>query len=236
MLVRQGETQSTGVSEILQINYNISQTSSLLDTSGDYVKLEMITTDDGTMPEVTSTTQAMTDWMGTDVYQTAVDGYSGVIKIDYSDATNKYQLQGTVENKYADTSLQVFTTNIELCDLINGGYNYTISGTIDTDTTSGATNKTEITISQGTDKLEYIFNEDMTSLILQALRIDIINNMLTSSDIGLFESIDSDYMKIKITFEYGEAYYIFDSNGNFVGHKITTSIGEQSYSVEFKIN
>ena len=53
-------------------------------------------------------------------------GYRAVIKIDYSHATNKYQLQGTVENKYADTSLQVFTTNTELCDLINGGYNYTI--------------------------------------------------------------------------------------------------------------
>lgn len=236
LLVRQGETESTGVSEILQINYNFSQTSSLLDISGDYDKLEMITTDDGPMPEVTSTTQAMTDWMGTDVYQTAVDGYSGVIKIDYSDATHKYQLQGIVENKYADTSLQVFTTNTELSDLINGGYNYTISGTIDTDTTSGATNKTDITISQGTDKPEYIFNEDMTSLILQALQIDIINNMLAFSDIGLFESIDSDYMKIKITFEYGEAYYIFDSVGNFVGHRLAFSSDTMSYSVEFKIN
>ena len=76
----------------------------------------------------------------------------------------------------------------------------------------------------------------MTSLILQALRIDIINNMLTSSDIGLFESIDSDYMKIKITFEYCEAYYIFDSVGNFVGHRLAFSSDTMSYSVEFKIN
>lgn len=233
LLVRQGETQSTGVSEILQINYNFSQTSSLLDTSGDYVELAV--SEDGE-PTDTPATSAMTAWMKS-MEDTAVAGYRGVIKIDYSDATNKYQLQGIVENKYADTSLQVFTTNTELSDLINGGYNYTISGTIDTDTTSGDTNKTDITISQGTDKPEYIFNEDMTSLILQALQIDIINNMLAFSDIGLFEeSIDSDYMKIKITFEYGKAYYIFDSNGNFVGHRLAFSSDSMSYSVEFKIN
>lgn len=234
LLVRQGETQSTGVSEILQINYNISQTSSLLDTSGDFVKIE--TTKDGQPANPTQATQAMTAWMGADMAETAIAGYNGAIKIDCSDATGDYKIQGTVKNKYGDDSLQIFTTNTELSDLINGGYNYTISGTIDTDTTSGATNKTKITISQGTDKLEYIFNEDMTSLILQALRIDIINNMLTSSNIGLFESIDSDYMKIKITFEYGEAYYIFDSVGNFVGHRVAFSSDTMSYSVEFKIN
>lgn len=238
LLVRQGETQSTGVSEILQIDYNFSQTSSLLDTSGDYVKIEMETTEDGQQPvNPTQATQAMKAWMGS-MEDTAVAGYNGAIKFDYSDSTNKYQLQGTVANKYiADTSLQKFETDAELSDLINGGYNYIISGTIDTDTTSGA--KPEITISQGENKPEYIFNEDMTSLILQALRIDIINNMLASSDIdiGFFESIDSDYMKIKITFgEYGEAYYIFDGVGNFVGHRVAFSSDTMSYSVEFKIN
>ena len=239
LLVRRGETQSTGVSEILQINYNFSQTSSLLDISGDYVKIEMETTEGGQQQPAnpTQATQAMTAWMTKDMAETATAGYNGAIKFDYSDATDKYQLQGTVENKYADnTSLQVFTTNTELSDLINGGYNYTISGTINTDTTPGATDKTEITISHGTDKPKYIFNEDMTSLILQVLRIDIINNVLTSPDIALFESIDSDYMKIKITFEHGEAYYIFDSNGNFVGHRLAFSSDTMSYSVEFKIN
>ena len=244
LLVRQGETQSTGVSEILQINYNISQTSSLLDISGDYVKIEMKTTEDGQQPvNPTQATQAMTAWMTADMEKTAIAGYNGAIKFDYSDATDKYQLQGTVANKYdEDNSLQIFTTNTELCDLINGGYNYTISGKINTDTTPGATDKTEITISQetneGTNELKYIFNEDMTSLILQALQIDIIKNMLASSDIdiGFFESIDSDYMKIKITFGYGEAYLIFDSVGNFVGHRLALSSDTMSYSVEFRIN
>ena len=236
LLVRQGETQSTGVSRVLQINYNFSQTSSLLDTSGDYVKLEMITTDDGTMPEVTSTTQAMTDWTGTDVYQTAVDGYSGVIKIDYSDATGDYKIQGTVENKYGDDSLQIFTTNTELSDLINGGY-YTIEGTVDTDTTAGYENTTNLTIKdlQG-QELKHIFNSNVDTFIFKALQIDVVTNMVFSGDIQYFECVDGNYLKLKMTFDDGEAYYIFDSNGNFVGHKITTSIGEQSYSVEFKIN
>lgn len=236
LLVRQGETQSTGVSRVLQINYNFSQTSSLLDTSGDYVKLEMITTDDGTMPEVTSTTQAMTDWMGTDVYQTAVDGYSGVIKIDYSDATGDYKIQGTVENKYGDDSLQIFTTNTELSDLINGGY-YTIEGTVDTDTTAGYENTTNLTIKNiHGQELEHIFNSNVDPFIFKALQIDVVTNMVFSGDIQYFECVDGNYLKLKMTFDDGEAYYIFDSNGNFVGHKITTSIGEQSYSVEFKIN
>ena len=236
LLVRQGETQSTGVSRVLQINYNFSYTSSLLDTSGDYVKLEMITTDDETMPEVTSTTQAMTDWMGTDVYQTAVDGYSGVIKIDYSDATGDYKIQGTVENKYTDTSLQIFTTNTELSDLINSGY-YTIEGTVDTDTTQGNENTTNLTIKdlQG-QELKHIFNSNVDTFIFKALQIDVVTNMVFSGDIQYFECVDGNYLKLKMTFDDGEAYYIFDSNGNFVGHKITTSIGEQSYSVEFKIN
>ena len=44
-------------------------------------------------------------------------------------------------------------------------------------------------------------------------------------------------MKIKITFgEYGEAYYIFDGVGNFVGHRVAFSSDTMSYSVEFKIN
>lgn len=208
----------------------------MLDTSGDYVKLEMITTDDGTMPEVTSTTQAMTDWMGTDVYQTAVDGYSGVIKIDYSDATGDYKIQGTVENKYGDDSLQIFTTNTELSDLINGGY-YTIEGTVDTDTTAGYENTTNLTIKDlHGQELKHIFNSNVDTFIFKALQIDVVTNMVFSGDIQYFECVDENYLKLKMTFDDGEAYYIFDSNGNFVGHKITTSIGEQSYSVEFKIN
>lgn len=236
LLVRQGETQSTGVSRVLQINYNFSQTSSLLDTSGDYVKIEMITTDDGPMPEVTSTIQAMLTWMGTDVYQTAVDGYSGVIKIDYSDATGDYKIQGTVENKYRDDSLQIFTTNTELSDLINGSY-YTIEGTVDTDTTAGYENTTNLTIKDlHGQELENIFSSDVDPFIFKALQIDVLNNMDYSGDIQYFECVDENYLKLKMTFDGGEVYYIFDSNGNFVGHKITTSIGEQSYSVEFKIN
>ena len=236
LLVRQGETQSTGVSEILQINYNISQTSSLLDTSGDYVKLEMITTDDGAMPEVTSTTQAMTTWMGADMAETAIAGYNGAIKIDYSDATGDYKIQGTVENKYGDDSLQIFTTNTELSDLINGGY-YTIEGTVDTDTTAGYENTTNLTIKDlHGQELGNIFSSDVDPFIFKALQIDVLTNMGFSGDIQYFECVDGNYLKLKMTFDDGEAYYIFDSNGNFVGHKITTSIGEQSYSVEFKIN
>ena len=236
LLVRRGETQSTGVSKVLQINYDFPQTSSLLDTSGDYVKIE--TTEDGQQPaNPTQATQAMTDWITGDMEKTATAGYNGAIKFDYSDATDKYQLQGTVANKYdEDKSLQIFTTNTVLSDLINGGFNYTISGKINTDTTPGATDKTEITISHGTEKPKYIFDEDMTSLILQALQIDIINNMMAFSDFDLFESIDSDYMKIKITFEDGEAYYIFDSDGNFVGHRLAFLSDTMSYSIEFRIN
>lgn len=236
LLVRQGETESTGVSRVLQINYNFSQTSSLLDTSGDYVKIEMITTDDGPMPEVTSTTQAMTTWMGADMAETATAGYNGAIKIDYSDATGDYKIQGTVENKYEDDFLQIFKTNTKLSDLINGSY-YTIEGTVDTDTTEGYENTTNLTIKDlHGQELENIFSSDVDSFIFKALHIDVLNNLDFSGDIQYFECVDGNYLKLKMTFDYGEAYYIFDSNGNFVGHKIITSIGEQSYSVEFKIN
>ncbi len=241
LLVRQGETQSTGVSEILQIDYNFSQTSSLLDTSGDYVELEMITIGDETMPEVTSTTQAMTDWMETDIYQTATadEGYSGVIKIDYSDSTGDYKIQGTVKNKYiadASSSLQKFETDAELSNLTNGGY-YIIEGTVDTDTTSGNENTTNLTIKNiHGQELEHIINSDVDPYIFKALQIDVVTSMGFSGDIQYFECVDENYLKLKMTFDDGEAYYIFDSNGNFVGHKITISIGEESYSVEFRIN
>ena len=229
LLVRQGETQSTGVSEILQINYNFSQTSSLLDTSGDYDELAV--SEDGE-PTDTPATSAMTAWMKS-MEDTAVAGYRGVIKIDYSDATHKYQLQGIVENKYADTSLQVFTTNTELNG--NGSY-YTIEGTVDTDTTAGNESTTNLTIKDlHGQELGNIFSSDVDPFIFKALQIDVVTNMVFSGDIQYFECVDGNYLKLKMTFGDGEAYYIFDSNGNFVGHKITTSIGEQSYSVEFKI-
>lgn len=240
LLVRRGETQSTGVSEILQIDYNFSQTSSLLDISGDYAKLEMITIGGIPMPEVTSTTQAMTDWMGTDMAnmanmaKTAIAGYSGVIKIDYSDSTGDYKLQGKVKNKYTDTSLQFFTTNTELS--VNGGY-YIIEGTVDTDTTAGYKNTTNLTIKDFRgQELEHIINSDVDPYIFKALQIDLVTNMGFSGDIQYFECVDENYLKLKMTFDDGEAYYIFDSNGNFVGHKITTSIEGKSYSVEFRIN
>ena len=237
LLVRQGETESTGVSRVLQINYNFSRTSSLLDTSGDYVKLEMITTDDGPMPEVTSTIQAMMTWMGTDMAETAIAGYNGAIKIDYSDATGDYKIQGTVENKYnRDDYLQIFKTNTGLSDLINGSY-YTIEGTVDTDTTEGYENTTKLTIKDlHGQELKEIFSSDVDPFIFKALQINLLTNMDYSGDIQYFECVDGNYLKLKMTFDDGEAYYIFDSNGNFVGHKMTTSIGEQSYSVEFKIN
>ena len=230
LLVRQGETESTGVSRVLQINYNFSQTSSLLDTSGDYVKIEMITTDDGPMPEVTSTIQALITWMGADMAETATAGYNGAIKIDYSDATGDYKIQGTVENKYEDDFLQIFKTNTKLSDLINGSY-YTIEGTVDTDTTEGYENTTKLTIKDlHGQELGNIFSSDVDPFIFKALHIDVLNNLDFSGDIQYFECVDGNYLKLKMTFDYGEAYYIFDSNSNFVGHKITTSIGEQSYS------
>lgn len=238
MLVRRAETQSTGVSEILQIDYNFSQTSSLLDTSGDYAKLEMITIGGIPMPEVTLTTQAMTDWMDKDIYQTAtaVEGYSGVIKIDYSDSTGDYKLQGKVENKHDDNSLQVFTTNTELSNLINGGY-YIIEGTVNTDTTSGNESATKPTIKDiHGQELDHIVNASVDPYIFKALQIDVVTSMGFSGDIQYFECVDENYLKLKMTFDDGEAYYIFDSNGNFVGHKITTSIEGKSYSVEFRIN
>lgn len=66
LLVRQGETESTGVSEILQINYNFSQTSSLLDISGDYVELAV--SEDGE-PTDTPATSAMTNGWEKKVWQ-----------------------------------------------------------------------------------------------------------------------------------------------------------------------
>lgn len=242
LLVRRGETQSTGVSRVLQINYNFSHTSSLLDTSGNYVKLEMITIDDETRPEVTSTTQAMTDWMETDIYQTATadEGYSGVIKIDYSDSTGDYKIQGTVKNKYIvennetdTTSLQIFKTNTELS--VNGGYNYIVNGTIDTDTNS-QDNKTNITITKNNEEIDYIINEKVDPYIFKALQIDVVTSMGFSGDIQYFECVDENYLKLKMTFDDGEAYCIFDSDGNFVGHRVAFSSDTKSYSVEFRIN
>ena len=238
LLVRKGETQSKGVSRVLQINYNFSQTSSLLDTSGDYVKIEMITTDDGPMPEVTSTIQALITWMGADMAmaETATAGYNGAIKIDYSDATGDYKIQGTVENKYEDDYLQIFKTNTGLTDLINGSY-YTIEGTVDTDTTEGYVNTTKLTIKdvQG-QELKNIFSSDVDSFIFKALHIDVLNTLDFSGDIQYFECVDENYLKLKMTFDDGEAYYIFDSNGNFVGHRVAFLSDTMSYSVEFKIN
>ncbi len=227
LLVRRGETQSTGVSEILQINYNISQASSLLDFSGDYEEVFFL---EGGIPENTQVIQAMTTWMEADMAETAIAGYNGAIKIDYSDATGDYELQGTVANEYADNNFEIFTTYAEL--YYNGGY-YVVSGTVDTDTVS-PDNTTNITITNNGSETNNVVNEAVDTFILKALEIDLLNKTI-NSQLQLFESVEENCLKLKIVFDGGEAYYMFDGQGNFVGHKIDVSNEKQNYSVEFKI-
>lgn len=164
---------------------------------------------------------------------TALD-YNAQIQIDYIDQNQTFNIAGNLNNQYADVSTyNDFTTNTTLTD---GKDNYVISGKI------GASDlNNEYTVTKNGEATNFVINENLHSLIMTALRIDLANNSISGGAPIYSVAQDSENLKIKIesNFEGGviAVHFVFDVEGNFVGHKVSmTSVdGTMSYSIQMKL-
>ena len=102
---------------------------------------------------------------------TALD-YNAQIQIDYIDQNQTFNIAGNLNNQYADVSTyNDFTTNTTLTD---GKDNYVISGKI------GASDlNNEYTVTKNGEATNFVINENLHSLIMTALRIDLANNSIS---------------------------------------------------------
>lgn len=209
----------------LQVNINI------LNVSGDYQPVDPET--DGALNPQPAYMEYMGKWMEEGMETTAPD-YDAQIQIDYKDQNQTLNITGNLNNKYND----VATYNDFITDttLTHGKDSYDINGKVDT---SGLNN--EYTVTKNGEATDFVIDENLHSLIMTALRIDLAKNSIFGEAPIHSVAQDSENLKIKIesNFEDGVivVHFVFDVEGNFVGHKVSmTSVdGTMSYSIQMKL-
>ena len=233
LLIRSKTTETRLLSEVEQFEYVISYERNILNVKGEYSSVNP--DEDMVSNPTASYLTFLNNWMEGGMQETAKN-YSGEILIKYKDAVNELQIEGTVENQYTDDTdeeLSVFTTNTSLTDYQT--FPYIISGTINTNDNSG------YTITQNDQKKDFIFNPEITTLIITALRIDFAINSIYGNNVQYSVAQDENFLKLKVTHATTEAsfevYFVFDVNGQFIGNEatVTSFDGLMFYSVQFKL-
>ena len=170
--------------------------------------------------------------MDTGMGTTATD-YDAQIQIDYKYQNQTLKITGNLTNIYTDVdTFNEFTTNTTLTC---GEDNYVINGQVNTSNLSNG-----YTVTKNGALTNYV-DENLHSLIMTALRIDLANNPISGEAPIYFVANDSENLKVKIESSIAkgniEVYFVFDAVGNFVGHKVSmTSIdGTMSYSIQMKL-
>lgn len=203
----------------------------VLNVSGNYEPVNPET--DGNLDPQPSYMEYMGRWMEIGMETTAPD-YNAQIQIDYKDQNQTLKMTGNLNNKYTDVSTyNDFTTNTTLTD---GKDNYLIKGKVDTSDLNN-----EYTVTKNGEATNFVINENLHSLIMTALRIDLANNSISGESVIYSVAQDSENLKIRIesNFEGGVivVHFVFDSEGNFVGHKVSMENidGTMSYSIQMKL-
>ncbi len=205
----------------------------LLDVEGNYQPVNPET--DGALNPAYM--EYMGRWMEIGMETTAPD-YDAQIQIDYKDQNQTLNITGNLNNKYNDVATDEPTYNdfITNTTLTHGKDNYVINGKVDT---SDLNNK--YTVTKNGEATDFVINENLHSLIMTALRIDLANNSISGGAPIYSVAQDSENLKIKIENQHSEGfttvYFVFDVEGNFVGHKVSmTSVdGTMSYSIQMKL-
>lgn len=164
---------------------------------------------------------------------TAID-YDAQIQIDYKDQNQTLNITRNLNNKYND----VATYNDFITDttLTHGKDSYVINGKVDTSDLNN-----EYTVTKNGEATNFVINENLHSLIMTALRIDLANNSIFGEAPIYSVAQDSENLKIKIESNFEGSvtvvHFVFDVEGNFVGHKVSmTSVdGTTSYSIQMKL-
>ena len=223
-----------GTTEPIKFSVKIVN-SDLLDVEGDYEPVNPET--DGNLDTQPSYMEYMGRWMEEGTETTARD-YDAQIQIDYKDQNQTLNITGNLNNKYNDVATyNDFITDTTLTD---GKDNYVINGKVDT---SGLDNK--YTVTKNGEATNFVINENLHSLIMTALRIDLANNSISDETAIYSVAQDDETLKIKVesNFEDGAilgvivVHFVFDVEGNFVGHKVsvTREDGTMSYSIQMKL-
>ena len=222
--------------EILGTNYR-SQGSlqnlkrEILNVLGDYEPVNPET--DGALNPQPVYMEYWGKWMEEGMENTAPD-YNAQIQIDYKDQNQTLNITGNLNNKYDDVVYyNDFITNTTLT---HGKDSYVINGQVNTaDLSKG------YTVTKNGEADNFVINENLHGLIMTALRIDLANNSI-SGDAPIYSvAQDSETLKIKVENQHSEGfttvYFVFDAEGNFVGHKVSvTSVdGTMSYSIQMKL-
>ena len=230
-----------GTTEPIEYIVKIVGNSDLLDVEGDYEPVNPAT--DGNLTPQPPYMEYLGRWMEIGMKTTATD-YDAQIQIDYEDQNQTLNITGSLNNKYNDEPTNDEPTNdeptyndfITNTTLTHGKDNYVINGKVDT---SGLNN--EYTVTKNGEATNFVIDENLHSLIMEALRIDLAKNSISSEEQIYSVAQDSENLKIKIesNFEGGVTvvHFVFDAEGNFVGHKvsITRADGTMSYSIQMKL-
>ena len=220
-----------GTTDPIKFSVTIVGNSDLLDVEDDYQPVTPKT--DGNQNPQPDYMEYMGRWMEIGKETTAPD-YDAQIQIDYKDQNQTLNITGILNNKYNDVeTYNSFTTNTTLTD---GKDNYVINGQVNTADLSNG-----YTVTKNGEATNFVINEDLHDLIMTALGIDLANNSMSSEEQIWSVAQDSENLKIKIeiNFEGGVTvvHFVFDAEGNFVGHKVSmTSVdGTMSYSIQMKL-
>ena len=203
----------------------------VLDVEGNYNEVNY--TEDMVQENPPAYIKHLSAWMEIGMETTAPD-YDAQIQIDYKDQNQTLNITGNLNNKYNDVATyNDFITNTTLT---HGKDNYVINGKVDTSNLNN-----EYTVTKNGEATNFVINEDLHDLIMTALGIDLANNSMSSEEQIWSVAQDSENLKIKveINFEGGVTvvHFVFDAEGNFVGHKVSmTSVdGTMSYSIQMKL-
>ena len=214
----------------LTLQVNIKR--DILNVSGDYQSVNP--TEDGNLEPMPKYMEYLGKWMEVGMETTAPD-YDAQIQIDYKDQNQTLKMTGNLNNNYTDVSTyNSFTTNTTLTD---GKDNYVISGKVDT---SGL-NK-EYTVTKNGEATNFVINENLHSLIMTALRIDLVNNSISGEAPIYSVTQDSETLKIRVEDQHSEGfktvYLVFDNQGDLIGYKVSFETTDKTacYSFQVKLN
>ena len=220
-----------GTTEPIQFSVKIVGNSDLLDVEDNYQPVNPET--DGNQDPQPTYMEHLGKWMN-EGKKTTAPNYDAQIQIDYKDQNQTLNITGNLNNKYND--VETYNDFITNTTLTHGKDSYVINGKVDT---SGLNN--EYTVTKNGEATNFVIDENLHSLIMEALGIDLAKNSMSSEEQIWSVAQDSENLKIKIELNFEDGvtvvHFVFDAEGNFVGHKVSiTSVdGTMSYSIQMKL-
>ncbi len=213
----------------------------ILNVSGNYQPVNPET--DGNQDPQPAYVEHMEKWMNEGMKNTAAN-YNAQIQIDYKDQNQTLNITGNLNNKYNDVATNdepTYNDFITNTTLTHGKDSYVINGKVDT---SGLNN--EYTVTKNGEETDFVIDANLHGLIMTALGIDLAKNSIFSEEPIYSVAQDDETLKIKIESNFEDedgvivdvvVHFVFDVEGNFVGHKVSMKSvdGTMSYSIQMKL-